>query len=207
VFYYLISGLTLGFTAAFTPGPFQPFLLSQTSHFGWKKSIPTAFAPLISDGPIIFLMVFLLSQVPDWFLNGLFLAGGLFILYLAMEAFKGFRNFEEKTDRNINLSDSWARRVFQAALINTLGPGPWIFWSLIAGPIFLEGWRISPIFGISFMLGFYGTLVGGNLFFITLFASAQRFGSRLNRTLIGISAIALLVFGLVQLGRGVGYFL
>ena len=201
--YFLISGITLGFSAAFTPGPFQPFLLNQTSTFGWKKTIPSAFAPLISDGPIIILMVFLLSQAPAWFLNGLFIAGGLFILYLAWGAFKAYRDYEEAAAGGRDLSQTTAKRLGQAALINALGPGPWIFWSLIAGPIFLEGWRESQINGMSFMLGFYGTLIGGNLFFIALFASAQRFGSRLNRALIGFSALALLGLGLVQLTRGI----
>ena len=67
--FYLISGLTLGFSAAFTPGPFQAFLLSQTTKFGWKRTLLTAFAPLLSDGPIILVMVFVLSQTPDWFLT------------------------------------------------------------------------------------------------------------------------------------------
>jgi threonine/homoserine/homoserine lactone efflux protein len=202
VVYFLVSGLTLGFSAAFTPGPFQPFLLNQTSSFGWKKTLPTAFAPLISDGPIIILLVFLLAQTPDWFLNGLFIAGGLFILYLAKGAYNAYRQFEEGPEGDIDLPQTTARRLTKAALINALSPGPWIFWSLIAGPIFLEGWRGSPIYGVSFMLGFYSTLIGGNLFFIGLFASAERYGRRLKRGLVGVSALALLVFGLYQLYRG-----
>ncbi len=200
--YYLLSGLTLGFSAAFTPGPFQAFLLNQATHFGWRKTLLTAFAPLISDGPIIILMVFVLSKTPDYLLNGLFIAGGLFLIFLANEAFKSFKAFEGTKEGDPALPRSLPRRLVQAALINALSPGPWIFWSLIAAPIFLDGWRQSPISGLIFMGGFYGLLIGGNIFFITLFASARRLGNRLNRAFIGISALALLLFGLFQLGRG-----
>jgi hypothetical protein len=49
--------------------------------------------------------------------------------------------------------------VLKAALVNALGPGPYLFWGLIAGPILLAGWRVSPGHAISFLVGFYGTLI------------------------------------------------
>ncbi len=200
--FYLVSGLTLGFSAAFTPGPFQAFLLSLTSKLGWMRTWPTAFAPLISDGPIIFVMVFLLARTPEWFLTALQIAGGLFLLYLAYDAFKAYRSFE--TDRAVeDIHDQGlGKRMLQATLMNAIGPGPYIFWSLIAGPIFLEGLRFSPLMGASFLVGFYGTLIGGNLLFITVFATTRRLGNQFNRPLIGLSALALLIFGVLQFGRG-----
>ncbi len=201
--YYLTSGLTLGLFAASTPGPFQAFLLNQAANLGWKKTLPTALAPLISDGPIILLILFLLSQTPDWFLNGLVLAGGIFILYLGIGALKDYREFNARDTGELQHNHSVSRQMAQAVLMNVLSPGPWLFWSLSAGPIFLAGWREAPLNGISFMAGFYGTLVGGNLLFITLFASARLFGRRLNRGLIGFSGLTLVIFGLFQLYRGI----
>jgi threonine/homoserine/homoserine lactone efflux protein len=91
----------------------------------------------------------------------------------------------------------------QATLVNALNPNPYIFWSVVAGPILLEGWRQSARLGISFVIGFYGTLIGGFAGFILLFASARRLDPRLSRILSAISAIALLVFGLYQLWLGI----
>ena len=83
---YLLSGITLGFSAAVSPGPFQAYLLNQTVNNGWKRALPACLAPLISDGPIILLVVVLLAQTPDWFLDGLKIGGGFYLFYLAYEA-------------------------------------------------------------------------------------------------------------------------
>ncbi|MBI1880094.1 MAG: hypothetical protein HYR94_18055 [Chloroflexi bacterium] len=79
---YFLQGLTLGLSATATPGPFQAFLLAQTLKNGWKRTLPATLAPLVTDGPIIFLVLLVLTQTPGWFLNVLQIAGGLFVLYL-----------------------------------------------------------------------------------------------------------------------------
>ncbi|NJN98663.1 MAG: LysE family transporter [Anaerolineales bacterium] len=78
-----MQGLTLGLSATAAPGPFQAFLLGQALKHGWKQTLPATLAPLVSDGPIIFLVLLVLTQTPLWFLNGLQIVGGLFVLYLA----------------------------------------------------------------------------------------------------------------------------
>ena len=83
---YIIQGPGYGFAAAVKPGPFQTYLISQTLSKGWKRTLPTALAPLLSDGPIITLCLLVLSQVPAWLQRFLYIAGGLFILYLAFGA-------------------------------------------------------------------------------------------------------------------------
>ena len=201
--YFLVSGLTLGFSAAFTPGPFQAFLLSQTTKLGWGRTIPTAFAPLLSDGPIIFVMVFVLARTPDWFLIFLQFAGGGFLLYLSFDALKAYRTSTEVSVEQALDDEGIGRRMVKATLMNAMGPGPYIFWFLIAGPIFLEGVQQAPGLGLSFLAGFYGTLIGGNIFFISLFASTRRFGAKITKGLIGVSALALFMFGVIQLGRGI----
>ena len=80
---YLTQGLLLGGMAAAQPGPFQAYLLSQTLKNGWRRTMWAAFAPLLSDGPIVILVVLILTQTPDWFLTLLRVAGGGFLLYLA----------------------------------------------------------------------------------------------------------------------------
>src|SRR5690349_8989217 len=82
---YIAQGIGYGFAAAAQPGPLQTYLISQALMKGWKKSLPSALAPLISDGPIIALCVLVLSQVPAWLQRFLYIAGGLFVLYLATE--------------------------------------------------------------------------------------------------------------------------
>lgn len=196
---YLLQGIGFGFVAASQPGPFQTYLISQTLTRGWKQTLPAAFAPLVSDVPIILLCVLVLSQVPDWFQRILYIAGGIFILYLSSGAFKTWRNFDENSNQPV---PSGQQSILKAAVVNVLSPGPYIFWTLVTGPILLAGWRESAINGIGFLAGFYLTLIGGCMAIIMVFGVAQKLGNRFNRTLVGISAIALFCFGLYQLWRG-----
>ena len=78
--FYLLQGITLGLSAAATPGPFQAFLLSQSARIGWRRSLPAACAPLLSDGPIIVLVMLILTSMPGWFLEMLRFGGGLFLV-------------------------------------------------------------------------------------------------------------------------------
>lgn len=198
LFFYFSQGLLLGGTAAAQPGPFQAYLLSQTLQNGWRHTLLAAFAPLLSDGPIIALVLLVLTQTPTWLLTGLQVAGGLFLLYLAYNAFCAFR----KVALPEPVSMVRRQNIFEAALMNALSPGPYIFWATITGPILLAGWRESAGYGLSFLLGFYGMLVGGLVAFIVLFALAKGLDPRISRLLSGFSAVALLGFGLFQLWQG-----
>ncbi|MCB8979989.1 MAG: hypothetical protein H6657_21475 [Ardenticatenaceae bacterium] len=86
--------------------------------------------------------------------------------------------------------------------MNMLSPNAYIFWSTIAGPIFLEGWRQAPSHGLAFMLGFYGALIGGFMSFVVLFGILGQASPRLNRVLGFVSAVALFGFGLYQIWLG-----
>jgi threonine/homoserine/homoserine lactone efflux protein len=198
---YLLQGLVLGGTAAAQPGPFQAYLLSQTLKNGWRKTILAAFAPLISDGPIIVLVVLILTQTPDWLMTLLRIGGGFLLLYLAWKAYLGYRAASEK--QTAVLDTAVQQSIVEAVLMNFLNPNPYIFWGTIAGPIFLDGWRESLGLGLSFLLGFYGTLVGGFMAYIALFAVARKMDPKVSRGLSLFSAIALFCFGLYQLWSGI----
>ena len=200
---YIFQGIGYGFAAAAQPGPFQTYLISQALTRGWKRTLPAALAPLISDGPIILLSLLVLSQVPVWLQRFLYIAGGLFILYLAYGAYNSWRNFDTRTPQ---AESTGKQSVFKAALMNALNPGPYIYWTLITGPILLKGWREAPVNGIGFLSGFYVTLIMSLVAIIMVFGIAARLGPKVNRALLGISAIVLFFFGVYQLWLGmVGY--
>lgn len=197
---YILQGIGFGFSAAVLPGPYQAYLISQTLARGWKRTLPAALAPLISDGPIITLCLLVLSQVPLWFERVLHLAGGTFILYLAYGAFKAWRGYES------NVAAAGSRpegSVLKAALMNTLSPGPYIYWSLVTGPILIQGWRETPVHGVGFMLGFYVMMIASLCAIILVFGLARQFGPRFNRALLGVSILALFCFGIFQLWQGI----
>jgi threonine/homoserine/homoserine lactone efflux protein len=200
VFAYVLQGLTLGVSAAATPGPFQAYLIAQSARKGWRRSIPIAFAPIISDGPIIILVLVILSQIAELFLQIVQLAGGVFILYLAWGA---IRSYQQAPTDIIEQPGEADQSLIKAALMNSLSPGPWLFWSLITGPILIAGWRQSPGHGIAFLGGFYCAIIAANALLIVLFARASQIGPKVGKTLVGLSALALLGFGIYQLSAGV----
>jgi threonine/homoserine/homoserine lactone efflux protein len=197
---YILQGIGYGFAAAVQPGPFQTYLISQTLLKGWKRTLPAAFAPLLSDGPIIGLSLLLLSQVPPWFQRFLYIAGGLFVLYLAYGNYKSWKDFDPDLP---SLETETQQSVLKAALINVLNPNPYIFWSLVTGPILVKGWREAPSYGAGFITGFYITMILGFVTLIIVFGLARQLGSRVNHVLLGISAVALFCFGLYQLWIGI----
>jgi len=199
MFAYMLQGFLLGFPAAATPGPLQAFYLSQTMRAGWKKTLPSALAPLISDGPIILLVLFVLTRTPEVFLSGLRVAGGLFILYLAYGAFVQFRHQDHAQPVSL---DAGRQGLLKAVVTNLLNPNPYIFWAVAAGPILIGAWRESVLYGLGFMAGFYGTMISGLSLLIIFFGAAGRLSDRLVRLLSGLSALALLGFGLYQLWIG-----
>src|ERR1044071_5548347 len=114
---YILQGIGYGLAAAAQPGPFQTYLISQTLIKGWKRTLPAAFAPLVSDGPIIALCLLLLSQIPLWLQRFLHVAGGLFLLYLAYSTYKSWKDFDPAVPYPETESQ---QRILKAALINTL---------------------------------------------------------------------------------------
>lgn len=195
---YLIQGIGFGFAAASQPGPFQTYLISQSLMRGWQRTLPSALAPLLSDGPIILLCVLVISQVPDWFQRVLYIVGGLFILYLAFGAFRSWRDFDANTAQPEPTVDGLPK----AVVMNMLSPGPYIFWTLVTGPILVAGWRETPLNGVGFLAGFYLAMISTLVGIVLVFATATRLGPKFNRALLGISSIALFCFGLYQLWKG-----
>jgi threonine/homoserine/homoserine lactone efflux protein len=98
--------------------------------------------------------------------------------------------------------DTAQQHFLRAVLVNLLNPGPYIFWSTVTGPIFLEGWRQAASLGLGFLASFYAGLLGGLTMFMIVFAVASHAGPRVRRVLNGVAAVALLCFGLYQLWSG-----
>ncbi len=195
----LLRGAGFGLAAAAQPGPFQAYIISQSLEQGWRRTLPAAFAPLISDGPIIVLMLFVLTRVPVRLVQFLHLASGIFILYLAWGALRSWLRFDPAA---LTRGAAQRQSVWRAAVMNALSPGPYIFWSLVTGPVLLAAWQESPGSGLAFLVGFYAAMIGCLALIIILFGTARRLGPMVTRVLLGLSIIALTGFGLYQLWLG-----
>ena len=195
---YFLKACSLGLSAAALPGPLQALLLSESVKHGWRKSLPMALTPLLSDGPILLLAVLVLSRTPAWFLTTVQLAGGVFILYLAYAALMAFKQFETRV-----VVVGEFPGLLKSALLNFLNPNPWLFWSLVGAPIFLQGLGVSGWWAAGFLLGFFGCMLLALAGLIVVFSQARRAGDGFNRGLLLVSALGLFVFGGFQVVRGV----
>lgn len=139
----------------------------------------------------------------DSFIVILRIGGGLFLLYLGFRAFKSWHEFDP--DETIS-NESSQQTLFDATFVNLLNPAPYLGWSLIMGPLFLEGWSIAPINGIALILSFYVTMILTLAGIIILFGFARELGPRVSKILLGLSSIVLFAFGIYQLWLGMIYF-
>jgi threonine/homoserine/homoserine lactone efflux protein len=201
--YYLICGGIYAFAAAVQPGPLQSYLFAQSLSHGWRKTLPAACAPLMSDGPILILAVFVLTVIPAWSIRLLQCAGGIFLLYLAVQTWNTWRNFG-----NLVLEEQQTVQttLLQAVGVNILNPAPYLGWSLVMGPLLLKGWNEHPINALALLVGFYGTMVLAQMCLVVAFAHTKKLGSEVVRILIGVSAVVLVAFGIYQLWMGSFFF-
>jgi len=197
---YLISGAAYGFAAAATPGPLSIFLLSHAVSKGWKKTLPAAFSPLITDGPVAILVLALLKQLSAGLVMYLRLLGGFLLLYLAFEAYKSWRTFPSDL---VPAEYAAVNSLWRASLINWLNPYPYISWSIILGPLVLNGWNRSPACGFAVILGFYVTIISVMIGMVFLFAASGKLGPKVRHKLIGFSGIVLACLGIYHLYLGV----
>ncbi len=222
---YLIQGTALGLSAAAAPGPFQTYLISQTLLGGWRRGAPIAFAPLISDPPVVILILLLLNQIPPGFITIITLTGGLFALYLAYGLWRQWREKDKSSSSEVDgettasnteklnpdeaisqgsKENGFAWRITaKGAMMNILSPGVYLFWMFVNGPILLTAFQQSTGYGIAFLIGFYGIFITGLLGIVALFHFAHRLGPRVIRTLTLISVIILALFGIFLTVQGV----
>ena len=193
-----LQGLTLGFSAAAQPGPFQAYLLAQSLRNGAPRTLPVGLVPLVSDPPVIAVVLAVLSQVPAGFLRGLQIAGGAVVLWLAAGTLRAALAAAPAAEAHAP-----PRGFVRAIAVNFVNPNVWIWWSLVGGPLLAAAWRDAPARALVFLAGFYLFLLAGNALLILLAGQAARLGPRFARGLGLASGVALVVFGLWQVGRGV----
>jgi len=196
---YLIFGASYAFACAVQPGQFQAYLISRAIEHGWRRTLPAALAPLLSDVPVIALVLLVLTQVPPLFVHLLRLAGGVFLLHLAAGALRACRTYDQRASS----PPAPARRtLLEAAVVNLLNPNPYLGWALVMGPLLLQAWRESPATGMGLIAAFYLTMVIASGAIVMLFSLARSLGPRVARSLVAVSAAALAAFGAYQIWAG-----
>ena len=199
---YILIGSGFAFAAAVQPGPLQAFYLSRVASGGWRKTLPAALAPVISDGPIAVLILLVLNKLPQGFESYLKAAGGILLLYFASKAFREWRRGSEGKGRE---AQSAPRTLFQAVAVNAVNPGPYLGWSLVLGPAFLEAWQQNPAYAVALVTAFYVTMVVSLALFILLLGTTTFLGPSGRRGLLLVASAALSALGIYQLISAFGW--
>ncbi len=197
---YLLSAAAIGFSAGMTPGPLQAILLSYAIEGGWKKALPAAFAPLLADVAVIPVVLLILNRLLPFFFTILQFGGAAFMLYLAWESFNAYRHFTSVAP-TAEMASPWST-LGKSVAMNLLGPGPWLFWSLINGPNLIRGWAVSPWWGLGYLASFYGVFVLSNIGLILIFSGMRQMGEKVRRSLLLFSVVTLVGFAIYQLLGG-----
>lgn len=142
----LLAGLLLGLAGGLSPGPLTALVLGESLRGGRQAGLRVALAPLITDGPLI-LLALLVGELEGHWRVGLGLAGAGMLLYLAWGMWRS-----EPPEPGQASPDGALRR---AVLTNLLNPHPYLFWLAVGGPMVASTPSIP-----SFLLGFFGALVG-----------------------------------------------
>ncbi|MCK9151394.1 LysE family translocator [Methanobacterium alcaliphilum] len=154
----LLAGITLGLYAGFSPGPLLVLVISQTIKHGYKEGFKVAFAPIISDIPIIIICLLFLSLISgyDLVLGIISLIGGVYLGYLSYECFKTKGTMTEAPSKQ-------PKSLQKGVILNLLNPSPYIFWITIGGPIIIPAYNNNPLSLLLFIAGFYSFLVGSKI--------------------------------------------
>jgi threonine/homoserine/homoserine lactone efflux protein len=190
---YLVQGLGWGVYAGILPGPTQAFILSKTLANGWKRSLPLALVPLVSDLPIAMASCFLAAALPDVFLNFIKIAGGIYLVYLGWSTWRMASSGEKSLPGDHPKKGFW-----KTVLINVSNPNVYLFWGTIGAPVVLQGWSKSPANGISFILGMYAALILVVCATIVLFGFTGKLPDSSKSWLFRIFSVAIVLYGLFQ---------
>ena len=148
---YVLSAFIFGLTAGFKPGPLGIVVIQQTLTHGLKYGIRASLAPIITDGPIIFASLFILTQFKNitLFIGILSFLGGLYLLWLSLKILK-------LKEINISKSLGTPTSLTTAIKVNLLSPNPYLFWFTVGGVYLARG---SQAESIAFVIVAIGTLV------------------------------------------------
>lgn len=195
----LIVGITLGIYAGFSPGPLLVLVISQTLKHGYREGVKVAFAPIISDIPIIIICLLFLSLISGYasILGIISIIGGLYLFYLAYESIK-----TKGLTENIELEKP--KSLQKGVTINLLNPNPYLFWITIGGPIIIPSYAQNPLSPLWFFIGFYALLVGSKI--VLAYATGKSKDFITGKTYIYIMRILgvmLIIFAFYFLYKGI----
>jgi threonine/homoserine/homoserine lactone efflux protein len=198
----LITGMVLGLSAGLSPGPMLTLVISQTLKHGIREGAKVAFAPLLTDIPIVMACLLFLSVFSDMrpALGIISIFGGFYLFYLGLSSLRF---------KTLNLQeDADPQSLKKGLMVNFLNPNPYMFWASIGGPLVLKASNTSLMAAAVFVIPFYVLLVGSKIVVAIISGRSRNLlKSRHYTIILRILGLALMGFGVIFLRDGLAYLL
>jgi threonine/homoserine/homoserine lactone efflux protein len=196
------SAFGLGATLGLLPGPVQFVLLTEATRGGIRRGFAAMAGANGTFGlELLSLAAGLALLAPGaGLLRAMRVAGGVFLLYLAYDAFAAWRSGSTGEDEAPSARAPFLRGVF-AVILN---PGAWIFLATTASALFASavddgGRPLAMLSAVAMLAGV--AVVDGSM--VLLGGGVRRFELRVARWLTPVLAAGLAVFGALLLVRGI----
>ncbi|MDH5355483.1 MAG: LysE family transporter [Gammaproteobacteria bacterium] len=195
---YLLAAMILGLSSGFAPGPLLTLVITETLQHGRAAGVKVSVAPLITDLPIIIIVLLLFSQIRhvEPLIGAIAMVGGGFVFYL------GFISIRI---RPVNLSTALVkeRSLLKGVTTNFLNPAPYLFWISVGAPMLIKAYQQNPAYAVAFVIMFYGLMVASKILLAAIIAKSRDFLSGkmylLIMRILG-AAMCLLAMGLIYDG-------
>ena len=190
---YVTFAAILGLSSGFAPGPLLTLVIAETLQHGRGSGIKVALAPLITDTPIVIVILLLLSRIShiEPLLGGIGIAGGIFVFSLGVSSLR---------IKAVAISNEPVRErsLLKGVVTNLLSPSPYLFWVGVGAPMLIKAYEENPVYAAMFLFTFYGLMVGSKILLALLTAKSRDFLSGevyINvMRLLGVAMCALAVF-------------
>ena len=191
--------MIFGLTGGLLPGPLLTAVLSQTMRHGAREGVRTSFAPLLTDGPIIAILLLFLHDLTRArpLLGAFALAGSLYLLWMAWESWTTKPPVGE-------VSAEEPRSLLRGALVNFANPNVYLFWVTVGVPTLTKAWSASPFAAVLFVIVFFVCLVGSKIAIVLLVARSRALlAGRWYRMSMRVLAAMLVVYAGLMARDGV----
>lgn len=152
---FVAAAAVLGLTGGFLPGPLTVMVIGESLRHGTGAGVRAAFAPLVTDAPMIAAALLLTRWVSDLhrLTGSIALVGAGVMTLMAVDSMRA-RPPEAVSDLDPGSS------LLRAAAVNATNPHPYLFWFTVGAPSILRAGEIAAVWAFAFVAVFFVALVG-----------------------------------------------
>ncbi len=192
---FILMGAAFGLAGGLAPGPLTALVIAQTLRFSRLEGLKVSLAPVITDGPLLCLSLFLAHQAKaiSSAMALISLGGGLVLVWLAVDTWKAASPTLEPTQL-AQSDDSGANSFKKAILTNLFNPHPYLFWLTVGGPTASKALAAGLFQFLGFIAAFSVAIVGSKMIIATAIDHyRERFQGRIYRLTLKFLAISLVI--------------